>query len=67
MTETQQVHHYHHHIPEPISYGVEVSRTTRGHTYTVSVKGVMDPAILLREVKAITDQLEAAYPKEPTE
>lgn len=65
--DTQQVHHYHHHLPEPVSFSVEVSRTTRGYTYTVSVKGGTDPALLMREVQNLTQQLETIYPKEPVE
>lgn len=64
MPDTQQVHHYHHHDPEPITYGLEVTRTTRGYTYTVTVKGGSDPALILREVQNLTAQLEERYPKE---
>lgn len=64
MPEAQQVHHYHHSDPEPITYAVEVTRTTRGYTYTVSVKGGSDPALIMREVSNLTAQLETKYPKD---
>lgn len=63
MDQIQDIHHYHHKDAEPATYAIEVTRNTKGYNYVVKITGT-DPKEIFDEMKELTKQLEAMYPKE---
>lgn len=57
--DAQEVHHYHHTDPGPVTVDLKVAHTTRGDTWEIDVKGAADGDAAVETFVATRAKLES--------